>query len=362
MTETALPTDQVKERFAAYEGRFNAQFEQYFRDLADGFDAPSPSRFTPECLDLLRDMSVRGGKRLRVALIYEAARLVTPDPVPGLEEAALSIELLQTHALIHDDIIDDGAIRRGGPSTYYAYRQKFPQRLQDALGLTILAGDLALALSLQVLLDSPAALAVRHAMAGVQTAAASAMIVGQITDIERDFTDIPSEELLHAVSAYKSAHYSILAPLQLGLLAAGEDPARFDAELRRYARLVGIYEQMRDDYLDLFGNPQTMGKPTGSDLRDGKRSYTISALLAAVSGPERAVVESALGDSSCTPQTVAAVREIASSCGVEQKLRADIQRYAELASAEAAGWRPRWREEAVTLFEHLPLWRVDPAL
>ncbi|WP_228923912.1 polyprenyl synthetase family protein [Streptomyces sp. DH7] len=362
MTETALPTDQVKERFVAHERHFNAQFEQYFRTLADTFDAPSPSRFTPECLNLLRDMSVRGGKRLRVALIYEAARLVTPDPVPGLEEAALSIELLQTFGLVHDDIIDDSPTRRNGPSTYYAYRQKFPQHPQGALGLAVLAGDLALALSLQVLLDSPAALAVRHAMVGVQTAAASAMIVGQITDIERDFTDLPTEELLHAVSDYKSARYSILAPLQLGLLAAGEDPARFNAELRRYARLVGIYEQMRDDYLDLFSNTQAMGKSAGNDLRGGKRSYAVSALLAAVSGTERAVVEAALGNSSCTPETVATVREIATSQGVEQKLRADMRRYAELASAEAADWRPRWREEAVALFEHLPLWSVERAL
>ncbi|MFD3536407.1 polyprenyl synthetase family protein [Streptomyces sp. NPDC058664] len=362
MTDTALPAEQVAERFAACAVRFNARFEQYFRTLADTFDAPSSSRFTPECLDLLRDLSVRGGKRLRVALLYEAARLVTPDPVRGLEEAALSVELLQTHALVHDDIIDDGPVRRGGASTYYAYREKFPQHPQGALGLAVLAGDLALALSLRVLLDSPAALTVRHAMVGVQTAAASAMIVGQITDIERDFTDLPSAELLHAVSDYKSARYSILAPLQLGLLAAGEDPVRFDAELRRYARLVGIYEQMRDDYLDLFSNTQAMGKSTGSDLRSGKRSYTVAALLAAVSGTEQAVVEATLGDSSCTPETVAAVREIATSHGVEQKLRADMRRYAELASAEAAGWRPRWREEAVTLFEHLPLWSIERAL
>ncbi|MCL7427121.1 polyprenyl synthetase family protein [Streptomyces sp. YS415] len=362
MTSTALPADQVKERFTAYERRFNTRFERYFRDLADTFDAPSPSRFTPECLDFLRDVSVRGGKRLRVALIYEAARLVTPDPVPGLEEAALSIELLQTHGLIHDDIIDDGPVRRGGPSTYYAYRERFPDHPQDALGLAVLAGDLALVLSLQVLLDSPVSLPVRHAMVGVQTAAASATIVGQITDIERDFTPVPSEELLHAVSDYKTARYSVLAPLQLGLLAAGEEPGRFDAELRRYAWLVGIYETMRDDYLDLFGDAQTMGKTIGRDLRDGKRSYTVSALLQAVSGPEQAVVDAAFGDSCCTPETVAAVREIATRHGVEQKLRADMQRYAELASAEAAGWRPRWREEAVTLFEHLPLWSVERAL
>lgn len=71
-------------------------------------------------------LSLRGGKRLRPALVYEVARLVTDEEVPGLDEAALSLELLQMHGLVHDDIIDDSPERRGGPSTYYAYRQEFP--------------------------------------------------------------------------------------------------------------------------------------------------------------------------------------------------------------------------------------------
>ncbi|WP_210593718.1 polyprenyl synthetase family protein [Streptomyces sp. GESEQ-35] len=359
MTETAVLAEQIKGRLTAYEHRFNTRFEQYFQSLHSTLDAPALSRFTPECLGLLKDLSLRGGKRLRVAFIYEAARLVTTEPVTGLDEAALSIELLQTHLLVHDDIIDDSPTRRGGPSTYYAYRAKFPGDPQAALGLAVLAGDLALALSMQILLDCEASLPVRHAMVEVQTRAASDTFLGQIIDLERDFTDLPSEDLLHCVSDYKSARYSILAPMQLGLLAAGEPPARFDDQLRRYASLLGICGQLRDDYLDLFGDAQTMGKPTGTDIRDGKRSYTVSALLAAVNGPERTVVESALGDASCPPETIAAVREIGQRCGVEQKLRADLQRYAELASAEAASWRPQWRQEAVTFFELLPLWSVE---
>jgi len=362
VTDTAVLAEQIKARLASHERRFSTVFEEYFRTLGDSFDAPPPSRFTPQCLNLLRDMSLRGGKRLRAAFIYEAARLVTDKPVAGLDDAALSIELLQTHALVHDDIIDDSPTRRGAPSVYYAYREMFPAHPQAALGLAVLAGDLALSLSVQALLNSEASWPVRQAMVEVQMTAASATIAGQVTDIERDFTDIPSEELLHCVTDYKSARYSILAPMQLGLLAAGEQPAHFDEELRRYARLVGIGGQMRDDYLDLFGDAETMGKPTGTDIRDGKRSYTISALLAAVTGPEREVVESALGDPSCTSQTIATIREIGQSRGVEQKLRADMRRYAELASAEAAGWRPKWREEAVTFFERLPMWGIERAL
>ncbi|MFD4501411.1 polyprenyl synthetase family protein [Streptomyces sp. NPDC058457] len=355
-------TQQVFERVAGYERRFNTLFEEYFDTLSAGLDAPSFSRFTPDCLQLLRELSLRGGKRIRVVLLHEAARLVTGEPVEGLDAAALSVELLQTHGLVHDDLIDDSPTRRSGPSTYYAYRERFPGHPQTALGLTVLAGDLALALSLQVLLGAKLPVAVRQAMVEVQTRAAADTFVGQIIDLERDFTATADEQILHCVADYKSARYSILAPMQLGLLAAGEEPDLFKQDLREYARLVGICGQMRDDYLDLFGDAATMGKPTGTDIRDGKQSYTVSALLSAVDGSERTVVRAALGDPSCTPETIAAVREIGENRGVTVRMQADMRRCAEQASTMAAGWRSRWRDEAVTFFEYLPLWGVERAM
>ncbi|MGW7263294.1 polyprenyl synthetase family protein [Streptomyces sp. NPDC054842] len=359
MTDAAVLTSRLHARLAAYESRFSTLFEEYFHTLGTDLEVPGFSRFTPECLHLLRDLSLRGGKRIRVALVHEAARLVTAEPVAALDDAALSVELLQTHGLIHDDIIDDSPTRRNGPSTYYAYRHKFPDHPQAALGLAILAGDLALALSLRVLLKSTASLAIRQAMVEVQTRAASDTFVGQIIDLERDFSTTTDEEALHCVADYKTARYSVLAPMQLGLLAAGEQTGTFEEELRRYARLVGIGGQMRDDHLDLFGDAQTMGKPTGADIRAGRRNYTVHALLAAATDAEKTVVESALGDPNCTEETIAAVREIAERRGVPARMRSDMQRYADLASAEAADWRSRWRPEAVAFFEYLPQWAME---
>ncbi|MFD5451028.1 polyprenyl synthetase family protein [Streptomyces sp. NPDC127100] len=354
-------TEQPLDRAARYEREFSTLFAEFFDTLGTTLDTPAFSRFTPDCLELLRDLSLRGGKRMRVVLLHEAARLVRDDtPAEALNAAALSIELLQTHGLVHDDLIDDSATRRGGPSTYYAYRERFPRHPRAALGLTVLAGDLALALSLRVLLDAGLPAGLRRAMTEVQVRAATDTFVGQIADLERDFGPAePDEEVLHDVADHKSARYSVLAPLRLGLLAAGEQPDADDAELRRYARLVGICGQMRDDYLDLFGDAAVMGKPTGTDLREGRRSYTVARLLSAVSGTERAVVAEALGDPDCTPRTVAAVREIGERHGVADGMRADMRRCAEQAALVASGWRPRRREEAVAFFERLPLWSIE---
>ncbi|WP_399894287.1 polyprenyl synthetase family protein [Streptomyces sp. BBFR51] len=355
-------TEQPLNRVAGYEHRFNTLFAEYFDTLGTTLDAPSFSRFTPDCIELLRDLSLRGGKRMRVVLLHEAARLVTPEPVEGLDAAALSVELLQTHGLVHDDLIDDSATRRGGPTTYYAYRERFPGHPRAALGLTVLAGDLALALSLRVLLDAALPVEVRQAMVEVQTRAAADTFVGQIVDLERDFAaEVPDVDVLHDVADHKSARYSVLAPMCLGLLAAGEQPAAHENELRRYARLVGVCGQMRDDYLDLFGDAATMGKPTGADIREGRRSYAVAGLLSAVTGSERRTVERALGDRSCTPDTIAAIRGIGERHGVATLMEADMRRYAEQARLVAEGWHGRWRAEAVDFFAAVPSWSVRRA-
>ncbi|MGW8633052.1 polyprenyl synthetase family protein [Streptomyces sp. NPDC055793] len=355
-------TEQPPARLARHGHRFDRLFTEYFDDLSRTLDAPSFSRFTPECVQLLRDLSLRGGKRMRVVLLYEAARLVTDEPVAGLDAAALSVELLQTHGLVHDDLIDDSATRRGGPTTYYAYRERFPGHPRAALGLTVLAGDLALALSLRALLDAEMPVEVRQAMVEVQTRAAADTFVGQIVDLERDFAaTVLDDDVLHDVADRKSARYSVLAPMRLGLLAAGLQPDAHDDELRRYARLVGICGQMRDDYLDLFGDAAAMGKPTGTDVREGRRSYTVVRLLSTVTGAERATVEAALGNPSCGSGTIDEIRGIGERHGVDALMRADMRGYAEQARLVAEGWRSRWRAEAVDFFAGLPSWSVERA-
>ncbi|WP_042415217.1 polyprenyl synthetase family protein [Streptacidiphilus anmyonensis] len=355
----------VLQRAADRRRRFNDRLAAYFDSLTDGangaggaLETPASSRFTARALDLVRELSLRGGKRLRVVLLYEAAALVTDEPVAGLDEAAISIELLHTHGLVHDDIIDDTPARRGGPSTYYAYLREFPDRPDTALALAVLAGDLAAFLSMRVLLNSGLPPALALAMASVHADVGATTITGQLLDLERDFHPEPSTDLLHAVTEYKSTRYSVLAPLRLGLLAAGADPSEHDGELRRYATALGIANQIHDDWLDLFGDAETLGKSPGSDIRSGRRSYAVRALLAAADESERKLLGAALGDSDGDADTLDRIRGIARAHGIDQSLRAEAERHAREAAALAATWRGRWRPDAVSLFALLPTWTV----
>ncbi|QES44889.1 polyprenyl synthetase [Streptomyces venezuelae] len=341
-------------RVAGHRQRFEAAFAQYFADLSDSLERPPLSRFAPRCLDLLAQLSLRGGKRLRVALLYEAARLVTEDEVPGLAQTALSLELLQSHSIILDDIIDDAPVKRGGPSTLYACREDLPDRPQSALGMAMMVGELAGFLSLRVLLEADLPAALKQAMLQVQLEASTDTVFGQVLDLERDLLPDPGQELLDSVSDFKTARYTVLAPLRLGLLAAGADPSAHEPSLRRYAALAGIGGQIRDDYFDLFGDPRFTGKPLGVDVRAGRHTYVTRALLAATSGSAHAAVRAALRSPDADPQTFERLRTIALDHKVDVHLQETIERYGTAAAAEAASWRAHWREDAVAVFEQIP--------
>ncbi|MGW1748913.1 polyprenyl synthetase family protein [Streptomyces sp. NPDC002092] len=207
-------------------------------------------------------------------------------------------------------------MRRGGLSTYYACREDLPENPQAALGLAMMAGALAGFLALRVLVQADLPADRKQAMLDVQLGVTTDTVIGQILDLERDVTPSADEGLLETVCEYKTARYSILAPLRLGLPAAGEGLAQYEESLRRYAALAGISGQMRDDYLDLFGDPDLTGKPIGADLRAGRLTYLVRDLLAATSAEEHNTVKAALGSPDCTSQTIDRIRDIAYRRGV----------------------------------------------
>ncbi|MEV8096499.1 DUF899 family protein [Kitasatospora sp. NPDC085879] len=104
--------------------------------------------------------------------------------------------------------------------------------------------------------------------------------------------------------------------------------------------LVGIGGRLRDDCLDLFGDDDTTGRSTDADLRAGRRSYAVSALLAAADETQRAVVESALGDPYCPADTIEHIREPARLPGVDGKLCSGPppHSYGGCMAGRVAGW------------------------
>lgn len=351
----------IQDRIDGHGRHFAMVFADYFTDLRSTFDHPVESVFSPRSVDLIEELARRGGKRQRAAFVYEAARLAGLPPYFAASDAgALAIELLQTSLLIHDDLVDNSPVRRGGPSTFGAYGSDLPDHPQHVMGLTVMAGDMAGYLALDVLLaaDLPADLI--RAMSAATVTAGMDTFSGQIIDLERDLLDdVPSLEFLNVVSDYKSGRYSAIAPMRLGLLAAGYDPALYDDTLNRYSTAIGISGQMRDDYISFFGDPAVTGKPAGVDVRAGRISYPIRQALVSATDRERDYLRAILGRADATDADVRTVQEIALVHRADGILRSQMQHYAELASAEAATWSDLWDAQAVEFFVQMPVWGVE---
>ncbi|MDP8929053.1 MAG: polyprenyl synthetase family protein [Actinomycetota bacterium] len=250
--------------------------------------------------DELRAFVLRGGKRLRplfVLLGFEAAGGGDPQPVMG---PALALELLHTCALVHDDVIDRAALRRGRPAVHAA----FAQRLALAVGpgchdrygeaAAILLGDLAFVQADELFLRSGVAPARLLSAFKVFTAMREEVTAGQFLDVEAASSGATSVELALSIARYKSGSYSVARPLQIGAaLADGGD--RIAERLAAAGLPLGQAFQLRDDVLSVFGAEAEIGKPTASDLSEGKRTLLVALTAERLDPPSRARFDSLLG-------------------------------------------------------------------
>jgi geranylgeranyl diphosphate synthase type I len=299
------------------------------RKALDGFLARQGevlAQVSPECAPLTEAIAdlVRGGKRLRPAFCYWGWRGAGGDDSEPIVHAAAAMELFQAAALIHDDVMDGSDTRRGMPSVHrrFATRHTTAGWVGDGerfgLAGAVLAGDLCLAWSGELLaasgLDPDRLAAARSPFDRMCTE----LMAGQYLDmLEQAATGDRSESAVdraRRVIRFKSAKYTIEAPLQIGGTLAGADPALL-ATYSTFGLTLGEAFQLRDDILGVFGDPGETGKPAGDDLREGKRTVLAAETLRAADPARQAVVQRLLGRPDLDADGVDTLREIIRETG-----------------------------------------------
>jgi geranylgeranyl diphosphate synthase type I len=231
---------------------------------------------------------------------------------------AAGLETFHAAALVHDDIMDNSDLRRGQPSVHRAFAQLHAERgwegSPDGYGLSaaLLLGDLLLGWS-DDLVDAGVALsgdaasgrAAREEFARMRTE----VTAGQYLDIfeEMAWRALPESEHLsraQRVIVFKSAKYSVEAPLAIGASLAGGSLAQI-AALRDFGLPLGIAFQLRDDLLGVFGDPSVTGKPAGDDLREGKRTVLVTLVRQKLPPSAARVFDELLGDRSLDADQIA---------------------------------------------------------
>jgi farnesyl diphosphate synthase len=221
--------------------------------------AQSPQRLH----QAMRHSVLGGGKRLRPLLVYAAGRCTSAD-IARLDAPAAAVELVHAYSLVHDDLpaMDDDALRRGQPTTHIAFDE----------ASAILAGDALQALAFELLAhaDVDPGIAVGWLRSLSAAAGAAGMCGGQALDIAATGTgqDQAGLERMHGLKTGAL----IRSAVHMGALAGSDDAATLDG-LDRFAELLGLAFQVRDDILDIEADSATLGKTAGKDQAQDKSTY-----------------------------------------------------------------------------------------
>jgi geranylgeranyl diphosphate synthase type I len=291
--------------------RLDSMLERFFQSKRE-----EAARLSPRSIELVsevRDLTMRGGKRLRPIVTAAAYRAVSgADEVSATFEVGAALELLQTYLLIHDDWMDQDNERRGGPAVHYAFQRKH-RNLHLGASLGILAGDLASTFSWELLLCAPFPANRRDEGLGIFVEIQKEVFAGQQLDL---MTDADVERMHHL----KTGSYTTRGPAELGGVLGNADEAGM-AALRGWSAPLGVAFQLRDDLLGTFGNIQQTGKP-GDDLRHGKHNAVVAAFRKLdPSRADRAVVEAVWGCADATEMAVEAATKVLSAAKAEVEAR-----------------------------------------
>lgn len=284
-------------------------------------------------LELSRSL-LRGGKRFRALFCYWGWQAVTDSrgSLPSVVDAASALELFHAAALVHDDIIDNSDTRRGQPAAHRRFEKLHldggwrGDAAEFGRSGALLLGDLLLGWSdelldrgLRTLGDADLAASARREFNRMRTEVA----YGQYLDVleERSWHTRAEADLLsraHRVIVYKSAKYSVEAPLAIGAAIGGASVGQLSA-LREFGLPLGIAYQLRDDLLGVFGDPDLTGKPSGDDLREGKRTVLIAVARTKLPDNSARLLDELLGDPELSDHQVSVLQaSIKQSGAVDQ--------------------------------------------
>ena len=317
-----------------------------------------------DMIAVLEDFVLRGGKRMRPLFAYWGYRAVTPEPQAPVDDEILrlfaALELLHACALVHDDVIDDSDTRRGWPTVHMHFAGLHRTRgwRGSAAGFgrsaAILLGDLSLVWADDIVaaLDRPAP--DRRRVQRVWSDIRTEVLGGQYLDIVAESSGAHSIASAMTVNTYKTASYTVSRPLQLGAAAAADRPDVLDA-FHELGTDLGVAFQLRDDVLGVFGDPTVTGKPSGDDLRSGKRTVLLAEAMerAERTDPGAAgLLRSAIGTDLSDPEVgeiCAVIESVGALAAVEDRIEtlthralavldsAPINAPAKLGLAELAG-------------------------
>lgn len=235
--------------------KFRSVIQTEFRQFEETFAAILKSD-NPLLNEVLDYIYAKRGKQLRPILVLLSAGLcrgITSKTI----QSAVSLELMHTASLMHDDVVDDTPMRRGAKATHEIWSNK----------IAILVGDFILAKAIELLS------AVRNtSILGIVSEMCASLTSGELLQLHAGESMWISEEQYLQVIKHKTAHL-FSACSEAGAVSAGATN-RQQTAMRQFGMYLGLCFQLKDDVFD-YSDIEDLGKPTMNDLRDGKATIPI---------------------------------------------------------------------------------------
>lgn len=252
-----------------------------------------------------------GGKRLRPVLVLMGAEAFGGDAAKALDPA-VGVELFHNFTLLHDDVMDNSAVRRGRPSVHAKWDSN----------TAILSGDTMLTLATEYVTRVEDAL-LRRVLNSFDRMALD-VYEGQRLDMDFEKADkVELEEYIEMIKLKTGALLGYASMLGALIGGASEEDAK---HMYDFGMMLGVAFQIEDDWLDTFGDAATFGKPIGGDIRQNKQTYLMVSALSS-SGPDVEALKVALS-MPASDVKVKTVTRIYEKLGLKESAHAAVADYA----------------------------------
>jgi geranylgeranyl diphosphate synthase type I len=265
-----------------------------------------------EAFSILQGFTLRPSKRIRPMLAIVSYKGFGGKKESEIIKASLSVELMHSFLLVHDDIIDKDDVRRGKPTVHKEYEAKKRDSHYGA-SMALVVGDIAAMLGGEAIMGTrfPAdrkLLALRTYNRTVINTC-----FGQLLDIEAEH-GTTTEGDVRAIHSLKTAVYTVEGPMHIGALLAGASHRDLEG-ISAVALPLGKAFQIRDDILGLYGDEKRIGKPVGADVREGKQTLLVVRAMEAAGEHDRRFISKCLGNERLTSQQLERFRGIVVKTG-----------------------------------------------
>ncbi len=299
----------------------------FFEDFIKQF--PAAQKHNLHILHNLQKLSVKG-KTIRGAILIQTHHLLNGKHKIQAIQAAAALELFHTSFLIHDDIIDNDRLRRGGQSIFALYEKqaiennfRYPQNFGKSLA--ICSADIGFFLGFLIISKLKLSHNLKSDILSIFSHELINVGIGEIDDIElnQDYHLVGKEKILE-MYRYKTSRYTFSLPLKIGAALANAPTGTIN-KLDKIGENLGIAYQISDDALGIYGEPDKTGKSVGNDIREGKKTLYYYYLFSRADNKIKKKLHKIFGNPKINTIDFAYVKQQIKVLGIETLVEADLR-------------------------------------